>query len=62
MISRRIINFLLHNRTLNSRHLGFMPLRDSQTTVMMLHQDITLAKKKKKFILGIALDLKVAYD
>ena len=39
-----------------------MPLRDSQMAVMMLHQDIARAKKKRKFILGIALDLKAAYD
>ena len=62
MISCRITNHLLYKFLLCNSYLEFTSFRDSQTAVMMLHQDVIRAKKKKKFVIGISLGLKAAYD
>lgn len=62
IIMKRLSSFILNNKLLDHRHLGFLPYRDSHTAVTMLNHDIAQAKKEKKFIVGISLDIQAAYD
>lgn len=62
MIANRISTHLLENKILDRRYLGFQPFPDSHSTLIVLHQDLLQAKKEKKYILGISLELQAAYD
>lgn len=56
--SRRIMHYLLCNKILECKYLGFLPFRDCHTLLAILHQDISNAKN---CALGMSLDLQDAY-
>lgn len=62
LTANRITNHLLENKVLDPRHLGFQLFLDRLLLLCMFHLDINHAKKEKKFLLGISLDLQAEYD
>ena len=61
MLVKRLSNFLLQCKILDNHHLDFLPFVDNHTAIKMLYYDILYANKDKKYILGISLDIQVAY-
>lgn len=62
MITNRLNLCLIGNQHFPSCQIGFLRFRDSQAAITLLHKDILWARKDRKFILGICLELKAAYD
>ena len=62
IISRRISLFLTQNLLIAPNHLGFLPFRDGRVAITKLYHDCQKARTEKKFIFGVSLDLKSAYD
>ncbi|GBM82099.1 putative RNA-directed DNA polymerase from transposon BS [Araneus ventricosus] len=62
ILIQRITHHLLVGKKVPSSVNGFLPLRDNQLAVYKIHTAITEAHTHKKYLLGISLDIKSAYD
>ncbi|GBM50673.1 putative RNA-directed DNA polymerase from transposon BS [Araneus ventricosus] len=61
-LQERITHHLLIGKKVPPSVNGFLPLRDNQLAVYKIHTAITEAHTHKKYLLGISLDIKSAYD
>ncbi|GBM58627.1 putative RNA-directed DNA polymerase from transposon BS [Araneus ventricosus] len=62
ILIQRITHHLLIGKKIPPSVNGFLPLRDNQLAIYKIHIAITEAHAHKKYLLGISLDIKSAYD
>ncbi|GBN49342.1 hypothetical protein AVEN_116740-1 [Araneus ventricosus] len=62
ILIQRITHHLLIGKKVPPSVNGFLPLRDNQIAVYKIHTATTEAHTHKKYLLGISLDIKSAYD
>ncbi|GFS94173.1 LINE-1 reverse transcriptase homolog [Trichonephila clavipes] len=62
VLTNRLSYFLTTERKLHPQHYGFVPFKDSRSATYLIHKAIMDAKLKKKYFVGVSLDIKSAYD
>ncbi|GFX38445.1 RNA-directed DNA polymerase from mobile element jockey [Trichonephila clavipes] len=62
VLTNRLSYFLTTERKLHPQHYGFVPFKDSRSATYLIHKAIMDAKLKKKYFVGVSLDIKNAYD
>ncbi|GFX87306.1 LINE-1 reverse transcriptase homolog [Trichonephila clavipes] len=62
VLTNRLSYFLTTERKLHPQHYGFVPFKDSRSAIYLIHKAIMDAKLKKKYFVGVSLDIKSAYD
>ncbi|GFW95149.1 RNA-directed DNA polymerase from mobile element jockey [Trichonephila clavipes] len=62
VLTNRLSYFLTTERKLHPQHYGFVPFKDSRSATYLIHKAIMDAKLRKKYFVGVSLDIKSAYD